>query len=464
MVPKYSTNKLQAAWVSLIVTIVLVTIKLAVGLVTNSLALLSLAAESGIDLASVLITLLAVRISSIPPDADHPYGHGKFENLSALGQGVLLLAVSIWIVVTAVGRSAAGSSTVTVNSWSFGVLAVSIGLDLWRAQLLRTAGSEHHSAALSASSLHFFTDSLSAFIAAVALLLVWLAGAHSADSWAAIAVAVFVAYLSIRLSMEAIDGLTDRFTATGEYDRLRAILQNIPGVERVARMRMRTAGPGLFIEVSILVSRVLPLEAIERIVSETEGAIQDSFPRAEVTVHWRPVRTATEAPFDTLKIAAATFGLLPHNTELSRTKHGALALDYHLEFKPGTSLASASRASQEIEQRLRNDLPQVGPIFVHLEEERSDRAMPHLEEIERESLKQNVTLSAKAAHPAVHGIAALHIFRNEEDGSLKLVLTVDLPASLSLHEAHTIVTAVEAALRKEFPEFNRILIQAEPAT
>jgi len=87
-------DKVQVAWVSLLVTFLLLIAKLAIGLMTGSLVILSLAAESGVDLASVLITLLAVRVSSIPPDEDHPYGHGKFESLSALAEALLLLGVT----------------------------------------------------------------------------------------------------------------------------------------------------------------------------------------------------------------------------------------------------------------------------------------------------------------------------------------------------------------------------------
>ncbi|HZK75785.1 MAG TPA: cation diffusion facilitator family transporter, partial [Candidatus Kapabacteria bacterium] len=156
-----SVPKLQAAWISLAVTMVLVAAKLAVGLATGSLAILSLAAESGIDLAAVIITLLAVRVSSIPPDEDHPYGHGKFESLSALAQGLLLLGATVWIVFNATGNLIGKPSAVIVNGWSFGVLLFSIVLDSWRARRLGTAGKQHRSSALEASSVHFFTDAIS---------------------------------------------------------------------------------------------------------------------------------------------------------------------------------------------------------------------------------------------------------------------------------------------------------------
>ena len=460
--PHLSAEKLQAAWISLFITGILVAAKLAVGLATGSLAILSLAAESGIDLVAVLITLLAVRISSIPPDEDHPYGHGKFESLSALAQGLLLLGATLWIVIHAATHLAGKPSVVTVNGWSFGVLLFSVTLDFWRGQLLRSAGKQHRSSALEASALHFLTDALSAVVALVALLLVKFEGLLAADDWAAIIVGAFVAYLSIRLIAGAIDGLTDRFTKTGDYARLKSIVERTIGVERVTRMRMRTAGPTLFVEVSILLSRVLPLSAIERIVADVELSILKEFPHAEATVHWRPVRTESETPFETIKMVIAEHGLLPHNTELSRMAGGQIALDYHLEFRPGATLLHAETISQDIEKRIHEELPQVGPVYVHLEEERSDHTLPQIEDGARDELLARITSSAKNATPSILGVGEAHLFRDERGENMKLVITVDLPPNISLAEAHEIVTAVEGRLRKEFPELTRILVQGRP--
>ena len=461
MNPHPAAEKLQAAWVSLAVTALLVVVKLAVGIATNSLAILSLAAESGIDLAAVVITLLAVRVSSIPPDEDHPYGHGKFESLSALAQGLLLLGIGIWIGISAVQHLNGVPEVVDANIWSFGVLIFSTAVDFGRGKLLHNASRDHSSAALKASALHFFTDSLSSLVTAVALLLIRIEHWFQADSWAALIVAAVVAYLSVRIILESVDGLTDRYQKTGDYDRLKSMVERVQGVESATRVRMRTGGPVLFVEVSIAISRVLPFAAVSRIVAEVERAILLEFPNAEVTVHWRPVRTPSETPFETLKMVATEYGLMPHNTELSKMKNGKTALDYHLEFRAGTSLLDAERISEEIELELRRELPELGNIFVHLEEERRESVPSRAEEIERPELLGRASDIARNISPKIKNIQELHVFR-DASSALKLVMTVDLPQALSLKEAHEIVTQIESELRKQFPELHRILIQTEP--
>src|SRR5204863_7888048 len=96
--------KLEAAWNSTLLTLLLVIAKILVAFFTGSLALFSQAADSGFDLVALFITIFAVQISSSPPDEDHPYGHGKFESLSALVQSLLLIGLQAWIIIASIGR------------------------------------------------------------------------------------------------------------------------------------------------------------------------------------------------------------------------------------------------------------------------------------------------------------------------------------------------------------------------
>ena len=167
-----ASEKSRAAMFSLLAALGLTSIKLAVGLYTNSLGILSEALHSGLDLLAAALTLAAVRISAKPADSRHPYGHGKAENLSALAQTVLLFATCVWVVYEGVQRLASGSSPVVPSLWGVGVMAISMAVDINRVRVLRRVAKNFNSQALEADALHFSTDILSSAVVLVGVLAV----------------------------------------------------------------------------------------------------------------------------------------------------------------------------------------------------------------------------------------------------------------------------------------------------
>src|SRR5262245_37500799 len=211
-----SSSKLAVALSSVLAAVVLTLLKLVVGIATGSLGLLAEAAHSGLDLVAALMTLFAVRIADREADASHPYGHGRFENVSALFETVLLLATCAWVVYEAVQRLVTGESHVEPSLWAFAVMAISVAVDWSRSRALSRAAREHGSVALEADALHFSTDIWSSAVVIVGLALVWVgqrlpdAGllAH-ADAVAALAVAGIVIWISGRLGIETVASLVD---------------------------------------------------------------------------------------------------------------------------------------------------------------------------------------------------------------------------------------------------------------
>ncbi len=196
-------EKNHAALTSLWAAFALTVVKLAVGLHTNSLGILSEALHSGLDMLAAAMTLVAVRVASRPADARHPYGHGKIENLSALAQTLLLFLTCFWVVHEGVQRLLAGASPVTPSLWGVGVMALSIAVDVNRVRVLRRVAKKYKSQALEADALHFSTDILSSAVVLVGVLAVWLASALNvsgpmhdvlvqADTVAALLVAVII--------------------------------------------------------------------------------------------------------------------------------------------------------------------------------------------------------------------------------------------------------------------------------
>ena len=129
-------EKRSAALSSVVAAIGLTTFKLIVGLLTNSLGILAEAAHSGLDLVAAAMTYFAVRVSDKPADKEHPFGHGKIENLSALFETLLLLATSGWIIYEAIQRLFFLSVKVEASIWSFIVMGASIVIDYTRSRIL----------------------------------------------------------------------------------------------------------------------------------------------------------------------------------------------------------------------------------------------------------------------------------------------------------------------------------------
>src|SRR6266568_1209472 len=261
--------------------------KAVVGFATGSLAILSEAAHSLLDLAATVMTYFAVRVSDKPADAEHHYGHGKVESVSALAETALLFVVSGVVIWAALQRLVgAEGHPVEATPWSFAVIIGSIAVDFFRARVLYRAAAATASEALEADALHFGSDmwsSIGVFIGlgAVALGYSW------ADSLAAVVVAVFICIAGWRLGRRTIDTLTDTAPA-GAAGKITAISARIPGVVSDERVRVRPAGDTLFVDLVVAVSRTLPLDRVAAIKERIAGAIRGEFARVEVTVNTEP--------------------------------------------------------------------------------------------------------------------------------------------------------------------------------
>src|SRR5271169_5266042 len=208
-------EKRAVAGSSVLAAIGITTLKIVVGITTGSLGILSEAAHSGLDLIAAFITLLSVRVSDKPADADHQYGHGKVENFSAFLETGLLLLTCVWIVYEAVQRLFFHHVEIEPSIAAFAVMFISMVVDFWRSRALRRVADKYDSQALQADALHFSTDIWSSGVVMLGLVLValghrlkigWL---RDADPIAALIVAGVVVFVSSRLARQTIDALLD---------------------------------------------------------------------------------------------------------------------------------------------------------------------------------------------------------------------------------------------------------------
>jgi len=287
-------EKQWAAMSSVVAALGLTTFKLVVGLTTGSLGLVAEAAHSGLDLIAAVITALAVKKSDKPADHQHPYGHGKVENISAFVETVLLLATCLWIIYAAISRIVSGKIDIEVNIWSFTVIIVSIVVDVSRSHILYRAARKFNSQALEADALHFSTDIWSSGVVLLGLLCVklheWLNAypfLHYADTFAAIIVGLIVIQVSVKLGMRTVNALIDSAPAGLEERIIRAVEQ-MPDVLDCHSVRVRSAGSQCFVDLHVNVNGDITLRKAHDLTEEIERAIRKIVPGCDVTVHPEP--------------------------------------------------------------------------------------------------------------------------------------------------------------------------------
>ncbi|MFZ4521375.1 MAG: cation diffusion facilitator family transporter [Bacteroidales bacterium] len=281
-------EKKRVAGVSVIAAFFLTGFKLAIGLITGSLGLLSEALHSGLDLVAAIITWFSVRISDTPPDKNHHFGHGKIENFSALIETFLLLITCAWIIFEAVHRLVSGNTKIEVSIFSYLVVLTSIAIDIARSRALYKVARKYNSQALEADALHFSTDIWSSAVVLLGLILAQF-GWFFADSVAALAVAFIVLGVSWRLGKRAADVLLDRSPAP-LVAIIESLLNQSHGIIRYHDLKVRTSGAENFIEVTVHMEPGLSLVAAHEISNQIEQKIAEVLPRSHVHIHLEPDR------------------------------------------------------------------------------------------------------------------------------------------------------------------------------
>ncbi len=293
------TEKRQAARSSVAGAVLLTSLKIVVGVTTGSLGILAEAAHSGLDLMAAIMTWVAVRESGKPADREHPYGHGRVENLSALFETLLLLVTCVWIINGAVVRLTSGRIEVEVTIWSFAVMATSIVVDISRSRMLYRIARKHNSQALEADALHFSTDIWSSGVVILGLacvkageLVPGLDRLRYADAVAAILVAVIVVGISAKLGLRTVYALLDTAPA-GMADRITQAVERLDGVMNCHNVRVRYSGSQLFVDAHVLVNGDQTLRQAHNLTEQIERTIRNLAPDADVTVHPEPQENQT---------------------------------------------------------------------------------------------------------------------------------------------------------------------------
>jgi len=437
----------------------LTTAKAVVGVMSGSLALLSEAAHSLIDLGATVMTYFAVRISGKPADAEHHYGHGKVESVSALIETALLFVLAGVVIWEAVKRlMSAQPPEVEATPWAFAVIALSIAVDFFRARALYRTAEKTSSHALAADALHFDSDMWSSLAVLVGLFGIAL-GYSWADSIAAMAVSVMICIAGWRLGRRTIDTLTDTAPA-GAADKIGTAIRRIPGVVGVEGLRVRQVGEVLFVDLVVAVSRTLPLDRVAALKDRIVETVRADSPAAEVTVTTEPRALDDETILERVMVIARNRALAAHHVTVHAIE-GRLAVSLDLEVDGALSLAAAHDIATGLEDAIREELGPGVEVETHIEplqpvDEPGHDASANRIAAVRDALTEIATKVDLVG--AIHDVRV----RAADDGEIVNFHCLVDPA-LKVAEVHDKVDEVERALRVRFPTIKRVIGHAEPA-
>jgi cation diffusion facilitator family transporter len=444
----------RTALVSVAAACVLISLKLATGIASGSLGLVSEAIHSGTDLVAALLTLFAVGVSGRPADRGHPYGHGKAEHLAALAEAGILVLASLYISARALlVLFGVNEPSVDPVWYAIVVVLIVIVIDAGRLSVSLRASRRYGSPALASNALHFGSDLVGSTAVLFGLLLA-RAGWPEADALAALLVAVLVLLAAARLMRGNIDVLMDRVPADAERAARAAIALMEPGVQ-LRRLRMRQAAGRHFADVVIGVSPAAGVGQGHAAADAVEQAVQSALPEADVVVHVEPA--AEDAALRERILAAAL--TVPRVRETHNVRivsvDGGLEVSLHLKLPRDMTLEDAHAVASQVEQAIAEAVPEVVSVQTHLEplrEPATGRAAVAEEDAER--IRRLVRERTGAEPREVR-------FLQTEDG-LVVFLTLGLDPGSTLAEAHSLASEVEEDVRRALPELVDVSVHTEP--
>lgn len=455
------TTAERAALAALATTGLLTAAKFALWVATSSLAVLSQALDSTLDVVAMGLVFVGVRIAAKPADPEHHYGHAKAESLVVLVQTLVLGVVVVGVAVEAVRRLGEGPVAVDVPWYAPALFGVSAVIDAIRVRfLLRAAGTEG-SDALRAGALNIVTDVGTTVATLVALLLV-RAGVAGADAVGGLVVAGAVAVAAARLGKRSVDVLMDRAPG-GRVEDIAAAAARAPGVSETRRVRVRGSGQQLFADVTVAAGRTASLERAHDIAERVEEEVARVVPGADVVVHVEPASETSGLVERVQAAASRTDGVREIHNVLVRAfeERGQqkLHVTLHAKASPGISVGEAHALADGVESAVAAELG-----------DRDVRVDSHIEPLEPTSFGRDVTRDRSEVVAAVRSAAldepdvldCHEVVVTATGDSLSVVAHVRGRGDLPLTRMHDASQRIEKSLHAAHPDVGSVLIHFEP--
>ncbi|MGA2888550.1 MAG: cation diffusion facilitator family transporter [Terracidiphilus sp.] len=461
----FSAEKQRVAFYSMLAASAMTLLKLAAGLLSGSLGVLSDAAHSGLDLVGATLTFISVRVSDKPADEDHTYGHGKFENISSFGEVILMAASSAWIIWEAIQRIIHHSVELRHSVWPVAVVVTSIAVDFWRSRQLRAVAERTGSPALATDAFHFASDIWSSLAVLCGLGASWtgmhfgIALLRYADPLAAVVVSLLILRLTARLGRETVSALADEIPAETRRQLIEEVAR-VPGVLSVEQARVRRAGANYFADLTLALPRRYTFEHTGDLVRAATLVVHRTLPEADVVIHTVPRQARAESIFDRVRAVAARNNVSVHELSV-QSHHGRLRVEQHLELDETLPLLEAHDFVCSLEAEVLREVPEIDAVLTHIESEPATIEPPG----ERVEADRRIEQAMQAAAEQILDIVDVHeILVGRSGEHIHVSCHCTLPDDLIMQRVHVAITALEDRFKLECPEVDRVTIHPEPVT
>ncbi len=285
------SSKFGAARLSVVSNTVLIALKVVAGAITGSIAIITEAVHSSIDLLASVVAYLSLRKADEPADADHMYGHAKVENIAAAIEGMLILVGAGVILYESVQRLDQGGEIEHIGV-GIVVIGISAVVNVFVSTYLYRQARIHDSPALEGDAAHLRADAATSVAVLIGLILIEVTGVEELDAIVALMVGSAIVYAGVRILSRSSRVLMDEALPPEELEIVRRAISDFPGPDLVGfhKLRGRRAGSARHIDLHLQFAPGTSLERAHAVAHELQGAVRRDLPGADLLVHMEPSR------------------------------------------------------------------------------------------------------------------------------------------------------------------------------
>jgi len=452
-----SITKVRALQLSFIAIASVVVVEGIIGLVTNSLAILSDAAHALFDSVTTLILLVTTKIALKPPDEEHLYGHGKIESIGGMIGGIALIGLVAFLFYEAINRFLLVEQVgqlVSHDIIGFGAVGYTMAVDFFRIGTLWGRGKD--SSTVKASLYHALSDFASTVIALVGFGLTFIGGDDRIDAAASIVLGSLLVYLTIGLIRSSGAELSDQISKN-VVETVRKAILDTKDVSMCKELKARKVGTKTYVETTICVPSSMELAQAHNVASQIEANVNRLYGDSSVTVHIEPEGGGMPMEKQIETLAMKVSGVKEVHNMSSVFSKGKLFITLHVMVDPAMPLEKAHGIAEEIEENLKGKMGYVENVTVHIEP--YEAGTPQEISV-KDTQVERMIRQIVAKHPSIKSVKRVVTYMSEKRRHINIDCAFD--KGVSVEAMHDTVSHVEEEIKNRFKEAD-VTIHAEPS-